>query len=225
MNANSPIIEQIIFFHDYSLIFLIFIIVIIRYIIFNIVINTFYNRFLLENHDIEVIWTIIPALILIFIAVPRLRLLYLIEESFEVIINVKIIGHQWYWSYEYTDFNIEYDSFILRERDLEKRSFRLLDTDNNIILPYKTGVRLLVRSADVIHSWTVPSLALKVDAIPGRLNQLILYGYRPGLYYGQCSEICGANHSFIPICLEIVSLKNFIQWVNKFSLNGWSLKQ
>uniref|UniRef100_A0AAU6QDM2 Cytochrome c oxidase subunit 2 n=1 Tax=Laelaps chini TaxID=2902761 RepID=A0AAU6QDM2_9ACAR len=213
MNANSPIMEQLIFFHDHSMIILVFIIILIMYMMINIIINKFYNRFLLENHDIEVIWTILPALMLIFIAVPSLRLLYLMEEFYQPSLSMKIMAHQWYWSYEYSDFEIEFDSFLIPEDNLNKDSFRLLEVDNNFIVPNLLSLRLLISSADVIHSWTIPSLGVKVDAIPGRLNQIFLFSYRPGLYYGQCSEICGANHSFMPITLEVVSLNNFFYWV------------
>uniref|UniRef100_UPI0030E2D9AB cytochrome oxidate subunit 2 n=1 Tax=Echinolaelaps fukienensis TaxID=2902762 RepID=UPI0030E2D9AB len=214
MNANSPVMEQLIFFHDHSMIILIFIIVMIMYMIIDIMYNKYYNRFLLENHDIEILWTIFPALMLIFIAIPSLRLLYLMEEYYQPIMSIKILGHQWYWSYEYSDFEMEYDSFMIPENELEKDEFRLLEVDNNMIIPNMMSLRLMVTSTDVIHSWTVPGLGVKIDAIPGRLNQIFLFSYRPGLYYGQCSEICGANHSFMPITLEVVSLDNFLYWIN-----------
>lgn len=221
-NANSPIIEQIIFFHDHSIIILVIITILISYIISNIIWNKLTNRYLLEGQDIETIWTILPAIILIFIALPSLRLLYLIEESFTPSITIKVIGHQWYWSYEYADFNLNFDSFITPNSEIELKSFRLLDVDNRLILPYNTNTRLLITSADVIHAWTVPSLGVKVDAVPGRLNQLSTTANRPGLFFGQCSEICGANHSFMPIAIEITSINNFIAWVKKISsLNGW----
>uniref|UniRef100_A0AAU6QDR0 Cytochrome c oxidase subunit 2 n=1 Tax=Laelaps sp. TaxID=3081785 RepID=A0AAU6QDR0_9ACAR len=216
LNANSPIMEQLIFFHDHSMIVLVFIIVLILYIMVDIMMNKFYNRYLLENHDIEVFWTVLPALMLMFIAVPSLRLLYLMEEYYQPSLSMKIMAHQWYWSYEYTDFNIDFDSFMIPEGDLSKSGFRLLEVDNNFIVPNLMSLRLLISSADVIHSWTIPTLGVKVDAIPGRLNQIFLFSYRPGLYYGQCSEICGANHSFMPITLEVVNLKNFFHWVKNF---------
>uniref|UniRef100_UPI0030E4CDD2 cytochrome c oxidase subunit II n=1 Tax=Cosmolaelaps hrdyi TaxID=3126097 RepID=UPI0030E4CDD2 len=215
-NANSPIMEQLIFFHDHSMIILTVIISLIIYIIMNIFMNKFMNKFLLENHEIEIIWTIIPAFMLIFIAVPSLRLLYLMEENFNPSISIKIIGHQWYWSYEYSNFSIEFDSFMLPSKDLLMNNFRLLETDNKMITPFNTNIRLIISAADVIHAWTIPSLGLKIDAVPGRLNQISFFSYRPGLYFGQCSEICGANHSFMPICMEITSLKNFIFWVKNF---------
>lgn len=215
-DANSPIIEQLIFFHDHTIIIITSIIALISYIFINIISNKFYNRFLFENHQIEFIWTILPTFILIFIALPSLRLLYLIEENFNPSLSIKIIGHQWYWSYEYRDYNIEFDSFIIPQNEINNYNFRLLDTDNNIIIPFNLHTRLLLTSNDVIHSWTIPRLGVKVDAVPGRLNQINFYSYRPGIFYGQCSEICGANHSFIPIALEVTSINNFINWINNY---------
>lgn len=219
-DANSPIIEQIIFFHDHRIIILVFITILISYFIYNICYNKYSNRFLLNNQTIERIWTITPIIILIFIALPRLRLLYLIDENFEPSLTIKIIGHQWYWSYELSDFNISFDSFIIPSIELKSNNFRLLEVDNRLISPYNTNIRFLVTSADVIHSWTIPSLGIKIDAIPGRLNQIFSIINRPGIYFGQCSEICGANHRFIPICLESTSLKNFLNWINNNSLNS-----
>nr|YP_009731532.1 cytochrome c oxidase subunit II [Hypoaspis linteyini]QHQ98575.1 cytochrome oxidase subunit 2 [Hypoaspis linteyini] len=215
-DANSPIMEQLIFFHDHVIIVIIIILSMIMYMIMNIFLNKFYNYFLLENHELEVIWTLIPTILLIFIALPSLRLLYLMEESFTPNLTIKIIGHQWYWSYELTDFNIEFDSFMLPSENSNLNNFRLLDTDNNLIIPYNTFSRLLISAADVIHAWSVPSLGVKIDAVPGRLNQISFFSFRPGLFFGQCSEICGANHSFMPISLEITSLKNFFNWIKTF---------
>jgi len=212
-DANSASIEQIIFFHDHSIIVLISISSLLCYIIFSILINKQTNKILLEGQRIEIIWTILPTRILLFIALPRLHLLYTIEEIFNPSISIKIIGHQWYWSYEYRDFNINFDSFILPPYRTFKRIFRLLDVDNRIVIPFNINIRLLVSSADVIHAWRIPSLGLKMDAIPGRLNQLITVGSRPGIYFDQCSEICGANHRFMPIALEICSFNNFTKWM------------
>jgi len=222
-DANSPTIEQMIFFHDHSIIILVVITLIILYVIRDIITNKLRNRYLLEGQDIELIWTILPVFILVFIALPSLRLLYLIEELFEPAINIKVIGHQWYWSYEYTDFDIRFDSFILPQIDIDSSIFRLLDVDSRIVIPYNLNLRLLVTAADVIHAWTIPSLGIKIDAVPGRLNQLTALPQRPGVYFGQCSEICGANHRFIPISIEITSITNFIKWVKRITslLNGW----
>jgi cytochrome c oxidase subunit 2 len=216
-DRNSPLIEQLIFFHDHRLLILVIITIIVRYLIFILFFNQFTNRFLLHGQTIEVIWTIIPAVVLIFIALPSLRLLYLLDEIRKPIITLKTIGHQWYWNYEYSDFkNIEFDSYIISINDIKLNSFRLLDVDNRIILPNKNQIRILVSAADVLHSWTIPSLGVKIDATPGRLNQTNFFINRSGLFYGQCSEICGANHRFIPIVIESVPLKNFINWIKSF---------
>lgn len=219
-DINSPIIEQIAFFHDHSIIIIIIITIITLYIIINIIINNLTRRSLMEGQEIEIVWTIIPALTLIFIAIPSLYLLYLTDETFSSQISIKILGHQWYWSYEYSDFNKEFDAFIIPESDIINNSFRLLETDNKLIIPINTNIKYLISSIDVIHSWTVPSLGIKIDAIPGRLNQCFSISRRPGIFFGQCSEICGANHSFIPIIIEITNIKNFINFI-KHSLNGW----
>lgn len=212
-NRNSPLIEQLIFFHDHSILILILITNLVGYIIISIIFNKFNNYFLLSGQIIEIIWTIIPAIILLFIAFPSLKLLYLLEETNKPFISIKSIGHQWYWKYEYSNFNIEFDSYIINQIELKNNNFRLLDTDNRIIIPYNYFIRILVTAADVLHSWTIPSLGIKVDATPGRLNQLNFLINRSRIFYGQCSEICGANHSFIPITIERISLNYFIKWL------------
>lgn len=186
----------------------------IFYLLVTIALNKITNIKLFEGQIIELIWTIIPALILVFIALPSLRALYLLDEVKTPAITIKTVGHQWYWSYEYSDFpNIEFDSYIIPSNELKANELRLLEVDNRTVIPYNTQIRLLVSAADVIHSWTIPSMGIKVDALPGRLNQLRMFSLRPGILYGQCSEICGANHRFMPIVLEVVKPSDFIQWV------------
>nr|AII02536.1 cytochrome c oxidase subunit II [Dysstroma truncata] len=217
-NGASPLMEQIIFFHDHTLIILVMITILVGYLMINLLFNKYINRFLLEGQMIELIWTILPAITLIFIALPSLRLLYLLDELNNPLITLKSIGHQWYWSYEYSDFhNIEFDSYMIPSNELNNNNFRLLDVDNRIIIPMNNQIRIMVTATDVIHSWTVPSLGVKIDANPGRLNQTNFYINRPGIYFGQCSEICGANHSFMPIVIESISMKNFINWINNYS--------
>lgn len=154
---------------------------------------------------IETVWTITPALILIAIAFPSFRLLYLLDEVISPTITIKVSGHQWYWSYEYSDYvtdsgdAIEFDSYMIPESDLELGQFRLLDVDNKMIIPMDTHVRLIVTSTDVIHSFGVPSLGLKLDCCPGRLNQASILVDREGTFYGQCSEICGLNALYLKI--------------------------
>ena len=217
-NRASPLIEQLIFFHDHALLILILITTLVGYFMLSLVTNKFVNRYLLDGQMIEIIWTVLPAVILIILALPSLRLLYLIDETTEPRITLKTVGHQWYWSYEYSDFNdIEFDSYMTPTNSLTQGEFRLLEVDNRVILPYLTQIRLLVTAADVIHSWTIPRLGIKADAVPGRLNQLNVFFNRPGIFYGQCSEICGANHSFIPIRVEAINPRDFLNWVKSFS--------
>jgi len=216
-DAASPIILQLISFHDHTLIILTLVISVVSYAILTIILNKFTNRYLLEAQYIETVWTILPAIILLFLAIPSLRLLYLTDEVSNPSLTLKAIGHQWYWRYEYTDFkDVEFDSYIIQTEDLVQGAYRLLEVDNRVTLPINTDIRILVTAADVIHSWTVPALGIKVDAIPGRLNQLSVSINIPGIYYGQCSEICGANHSFIPICVEAINLKSFTKWLSTF---------
>nr|YP_010950991.1 cytochrome c oxidase subunit II [Thienemanniella triangula]WML69332.1 cytochrome c oxidase subunit II [Thienemanniella triangula] len=213
-DSNSPLMEQLTFFHDHSLLILTMITVMVGYLMAMLFFNKFTNRFLLHGQTIEVIWTIIPAIILMFIALPSLRLLYLLDEISKPSLTLKTVGHQWYWSYEYSDFkNIEFDSYMIPMNEMNENSFRLLDVDNRIVLPNNNQIRILITAADVLHSWTVPALGVKVDATPGRLNQTNFFMNRVGLFYGQCSEICGANHSFMPIVIESVPTKNFIKWI------------
>nr|AFG29137.1 cytochrome c oxidase subunit II [Tetanocera latifibula] len=214
-DSASPLMEQLIFFHDHALLILLMVTLLVGYLMVSLVFNSYVNRFLLHGQLIEVIWTILPAIILLFIALPSLRLLYLLDEINNPSITLKSIGHQWYWSYEYSDFlNIEFDSYMVPLNELPDDGFRLLDVDNRVVLPMNSHVRILVTAADVIHSWTVPALGVKVDGTPGRLNQTNFLINRPGLFYGQCSEICGANHSFMPIVIESVPSKTFIKWIN-----------
>lgn len=213
-DAGSPLIEELIFFHDHAIMILVIIIVLVTYAAISLMLNKYTCRSLVEGQEIETVWTIIPAVILVFLALPSLRLLYLLDEVGDCGLTVKTIGHQWYWSYEYSDFlSIEFDSYMIPTNELEPGDFRLLDVDHRVVLPTQTDVRILITSDDVIHSWAIPSLGVKADAIPGRLNQLSFYVKYPGVFYGQCSEICGANHSFIPIVLEAVPLENFMEWV------------
>nr|QJS52218.1 cytochrome c oxidase subunit II [Gondwanalimnadia sp. MT-2020] len=213
-DAASPLMEQLIFFHDHAMLVLIMITVLVGYFMGTLMFNSITNRFLLDGQLIEIIWTVFPAFILIGVALPSLRLLYLLDEVNEPSLTLKTVGHQWYWSYEYSDFlDVEFDSYMVPSNELSENDFRLLDVDNRVVVPFNTQVRLLVSAADVLHSWTIPSMGVKADAIPGRLNQISFLINRPGLYYGQCSEICGANHSFMPIVLESISVQGFLSWV------------
>lgn len=215
-DSNSPLIEQLNFFHDHTILILTIITILVGYLIAALFFNSYNNRFLLHGQIIEIIWTILPAIVLIFIALPSLRLLYLLDEINEPLITLKTIGHQWYWRYEYSDFmSIEFDSYIIPTNELNNSNFRLLDVDNRIVLPINNQIRIIVSAADVLHSWTIPALGVKIDATPGRLNQTNFLINRPGLFYGQCSEICGANHRFMPIVIERTPSNFFIKWISK----------
>nr|YP_010010495.1 cytochrome c oxidase subunit II [Sycanus croceovittatus]QOH97843.1 cytochrome c oxidase subunit II [Sycanus croceovittatus] len=214
-DANSPMMEQLSFFHDHALMILTMISILVGYMLMNMITTKLTDRFLLEEHTIETVWTILPAITLIFIALPSIRILYMMDESINSMLTIKTIGHQWYWSYEYSDFqNVEFDSYMIPTKELPEEGFRLLDVDNRVVLPMDVQTRIIVTSADVIHSWTIPSIGVKVDGTPGRLNQANFLINRPGLMFGQCSEICGANHSFMPIVLESVEVNQFAKWLN-----------
>nr|UGS80375.1 cytochrome c oxidase subunit II [Lachesilla pedicularia] len=212
--SSSPLMEQLNFFHDHSMLILLFITLTISYLLISFLQNKITNRFILENQMMEMIWTIIPSIILIFIALPSLRILYLMDETLTPTLTIKTIGHQWYWSYEYSDFlNIEFDSYMIPSNEISMGEFRLLEVNNRVVLPMNTQTRILVSAADVLHSWAMPSLGVKVDANPGRINQTSFLVKYPGLFYGQCSEICGSVHSFMPIVLEATTQNSFISWL------------
>jgi len=223
----SPVMEGIINFHHdlffflTAILFFVFYLFIRCLILFDKEINP---KPIIVTHAplLEIIWTLIPALILVFVAIPSFSLLYSMDEIIEPLLTIKVIGHQWYWSYEFLDPNIifklyfeaqevkgtftplevtcNFDSYMLTDDQLSKKnSLRLLEVDNKLYLPIEANVRLLITSADVLHSWAVPALGIKLDGCPGRLNQTSLYIKRPGTFYGQCSEICGVNHGFMPI--------------------------
>nr|YP_010686227.1 cytochrome c oxidase subunit II [Longzhouacris mirabilis]WAX39731.1 cytochrome c oxidase subunit II [Longzhouacris mirabilis] len=215
-DSASPLMEQLSFFHDHTMMVLLLITVIVGYSLIYMLTIMYTSRNTLHGHLIETIWTALPAVTLILIALPSLRLLYLLDDSMDTMITIKTIGRQWYWSYEYSDFvNIEFDTYMMPETELNQNSFRLLDVDNRTILPMNTEVRILTSASDVLHSWTIPALGIKIDATPGRLNQGSFTMNRPGLFFGQCSEICGANHSFMPIVIESTSVNLFIKWLSK----------
>uniref|UniRef100_UPI0030DE8121 cytochrome c oxidase subunit 2 n=1 Tax=Squamanita imbachii TaxID=2976389 RepID=UPI0030DE8121 len=185
--------------------------------------NSISHKYLTHGTVLELIWTITPAFILIAIAFPSFTLLYLMDEVISPTLTIKVIGHQWYWSYEYSDFitdngySLDFDSYMIPETDLELGQFRLLDVDNKLIIPVDCHIRLIITGSDVIHSFAVPSLGLKLDAVPGRLNQVSLLAEREGTFYGQCSEICGVWHGFMPIVVEAVSSPDFLLWIESAS--------
>ena len=181
--------------------------------------DLFYNRKYSHNTKLEILWTLFPCIILSFILFPSISLLYAMDEVFEPALTVKVLASQWYWSYEYSNvfidqpYNTFFDSYMLGTADLEPGQMRLLEVDNFAVFPKDFNIRILVTSNDVLHSWAVPSFGLKIDAIPGRINQVLLLVDRLGIFYGQCSELCGVNHGFMPICVRVVESADFFNWV------------
>nr|YP_009159104.1 cytochrome c oxidase subunit II [Holacanthus africanus]AKP94308.1 cytochrome c oxidase subunit II [Holacanthus africanus] len=214
-DATSPLMEELLHFHDHALMIVFLISTFVLYIMVALVTTKTYDKYILDSQEIEVIWTVLPAIILIMIALPSLRILYIMDEINDPHLTVKAMGHQWYWSYEYTDYEeLGFDSYMIPTQDLLPGQFRLLDTDHRMVVPVESPIRVLVSAEDVLHSWAVPTLGVKMDAVPGRLNQTAFITSRPGVFYGQCSEICGANHSFMPIVVEAVLLESFENWLS-----------
>lgn len=206
-SPSSFLIELIISIHDYVMLFLVSIFFMVS---FGLVARFFAGEFNLdfsENHQLETIWTLIPFFLLIFIVIPSLNSLYILDTCLFCGLRIRIIGHQWYWRYFYKDFSSKlFDSYIVSS---ERRALRLLEVDNCLVIPTFIPVRFIVTSADVIHSWTIPSFGVKIDAVPGRINQFCFSRKRSGIFFGQCSEICGANHRFMPIVIESLKFKDY----------------
>nr|YP_004221879.2 cytochrome c oxidase subunit II [Heterotis niloticus]ACP04274.1 cytochrome oxidase subunit II [Heterotis niloticus] len=212
-DAASPVMEELVHFHDHALMVVYLISSFVLYIIITLVMTKLTSKHTHDSQAIEIVWTILPAVILIAVALPSLRILYLMDEINNPYLTIKAVGHQWYWSYEYSDYlDLAFDSYMIPTEDLTPGQFRLLEVDYRVVVPTESPIRILVTADDVIHSWAVPSLGVKMDAVPGRLNQTTFIASRPGIYYGQCSEICGANHSFMPIAIEALPLKHFENW-------------
>nr|YP_010001031.1 cytochrome c oxidase subunit II [Chloropsis hardwickii]QOD96969.1 cytochrome c oxidase subunit II [Chloropsis hardwickii] len=211
-DASSPIMEELMGFHDHALMVALAICSLVLYIL-TLMLTEKLSSNTVDAQAIELVWTILPAMVLITLALPSLRILYMMDEINEPDLTLKAIGHQWYWTYEYTDLkNLTFDSYMTPTTDLPLGHFRLLEVDHRVVVPMSSTVRVIVTADDVLHSWAVPTLGVKTDAIPGRLNQTSFLANRPGVYYGQCSEICGANHSFMPIVVEATPLANFESW-------------
>lgn len=244
----TPVMEGIIYFNNQLMFLMILIACFVGWMLYrslSVFSASSSNELAPENFThstlLEVVWTISPALILMVIGLPSFALLYSMDEIVDPSITLKVVGHQWYWSYEYSDYvsdvaeyshdslsevkSINFDSYMIPEEDLSipkpystgkgGKVFRLLEVDNRVVLPVNTHIRVLVTGADVLHSWAVPSLGVKVDSCPGRLNIVNLFIKREGVFYGQCSEICGVNHGFMPIVVQSVSLEEYISWVGK----------
>ena len=224
-DSASPQMEGLVELHDNIMYYLVLILFAVSWILFSIVRNfvatksPISHKYLNHGTLIELIWTITPAVILILIAFPSFKLLYLMDEVNDPSMTVTVEGHQWYWSYQYPDFIdsneefIEFDSYIIPDSDLETGALRMLEVDNRVIVPEETHIRFVITSGDVIHSFAAPSLGIKCDAYPGRLNQVSTYINREGTFYGQCSEICGILHSSMPIVIQAVSLNEFLNYL------------
>lgn len=235
----TPIADRIIEIHHHVFFFLVVVLIFVSWMLFR-VLNSFwyiipdnksFSRTDLKtlkllsrlrfshNTTIEVIWTSIPSLILVAIAIPSFGLLYAMDDVIDPEVTIKAIGHQWYWSYEYSDYHLDhgtisFDSYMIPDSELKIGQLRLLEVDNSIVLPMGVYIRLNVSAADVLHCWAVPSLGIKIDAVPHRINSGVIFLQRLGTFYGQCSEICGVNHGFMPIAVKSVTLNNYLEWIN-----------
>ena len=217
--AATPVAERIHDFHDLLLVITIAIVVFVSLLLawvmirFNARANPTPSR-TTHNTFVEVLWTVVPVMILVVIAIPSFRLLYFMDRAVTPEMTLKVTGHQWYWSYEYPDHGgVAFDSLMIPENELKPDQRRLLEVDNRAVVPVGTDIRVLLTAADVLHSWAVPALGIKTDTVPGRLNETWMRIERPGVYYGQCSELCGVNHAFMPVAVEAVSKPAFEEWV------------
>ncbi|MFQ5783547.1 MAG: cytochrome c oxidase subunit II [Alphaproteobacteria bacterium] len=220
-SAASPVMERIVAFNDLMFVIItaivLFVVALLLYVLwrFSAKRNPEPSK-TSHNTMIEVLWTVIPVMILVVIAIPSFKLLYFMDRAQDAEMTVKAIGHQWYWSYEYPDNgDFTFDAVMLEDDEIGDGQVRLLETDNRVVLPVDTTIRILATADDVIHSWAVPAFGIKIDATPGRLNETWVRIEREGVYYGQCSELCGVNHGFMPITVEAVSKQAFAAWVER----------
>jgi cytochrome c oxidase subunit 2 len=216
---QSPVMKDVVWFHDLLLVIItlitLFVLGLLLYIAikFNEKSNPVPSK-TTHNSTLEVLWTAIPILILVGIAIPSFKLLYFQDRTTKYEMTLKVTGHQWYWSYEYPDHgNIKFNSNMVQTADLKKGQPRLLTVDNPVYLPINTNIRLLLTASDVIHSWALPALIQKTDNVPGRINESWVRINKAGTYYGQCSELCGVNHGFMPVMVKAVSKEEFKAWV------------
>lgn len=217
--AATEVMERVEWLHEFLMIVMSAIVMIVMFLIayvcirYNAKANPVPNKFS-HNVLIEIIWTIIPVILLIIIAIPSFRILYYVEHPPKADLTLKVVGYQWYWHYIYPDNgNFEFDSYMKQTKDLAPGEKRLLEVDNRVVLPAGKVIRILTTGADVIHSFAVPSFGIKMDAIPGKANETWIKVDKPGVYYGQCSELCGVNHGFMPIAVEVVPEEQFAAWV------------
>ncbi len=218
--AASPVMERLNSFHNLLLVIIfaiaIFVLLLLAYVLIRFrKSNNPVPSQTTHNNLVEVVWTVIPIVVLIVIAVPSFRLLYYMDRTADAELTIKAIGHQWYWTYEYPDQEITFDANMIEDGDLAPGQVRLLETDNRVVLPANTTIRLLFTADDFLHAWAIPAFGVKVDTVPGRLSEAWVEVTREGVYYGQCSELCGVNHGLMPITVEVVSKESFAAWVEE----------
>ncbi len=220
----SPVMKELEIFHG-QLLYMVYGVSIFVMILLAIVIVRFNAKrnpvpSKTSHHTLlEIVWTIVPAIIVVIIAIPSLRVLYKVDRIPEAEMTLKVVGFQWYWGYQYPDQeNISFDSNYIQDKDLKPEDIRLLSVDNPVVVPVDTTIRVQLTAADVIHAWAVPALGIKKDAVPGRLNETWMRIEKPGVYYGQCSELCGAGHGYMPIEIHAVSKTEFEEWVRQKKL-------
>jgi cytochrome c oxidase subunit 2 len=220
-DAASPVMEKIHDFHHLLLVIQVGIVLLVLAIMayvcfrFNAKRNPVPSK-TTHNTLLEVVWTAVPIVILVIIAIPGMRLLYFHDRAQDYEMTLKVTGHQWYWTYSYPDQGeFEFDSIMIPDDDLQEGQPRLLTVDNRVVLPVDTNIQVLITADDVIHNWAVPALGMKIDAVPGRTNERWVRIDKEGTYYGMCSELCGVNHGFMPIQVEAVSKEAFAEWVKE----------
>nr|QNT17931.1 cytochrome c oxidase subunit 2 [Pedicinus badii] len=210
-DSCSPLMLHISMIHDSVMMTCLMVSMVVGYVMTFSIFSFSWNRFLSSAELLETFWVAMPAVVLFLLAVPSLQCLYLMDELFAPSLSIKILGHQWYWSYEYSDLgHKEFDSYLM---PVEDSVFRLLDSDSTVFVPLHSEIRAIVTSTDVLHAWTIPSMGVKMDAVPGRLNHVMLYSTKLGSMYGQCSEMCGTLHSFMPIKVCVLTKKQFLHWL------------
>nr|QNS23168.1 Cox2 [Metschnikowia colocasiae] len=224
-DSASPNQEGMHELYDHMMFYLALMLGLVSYMLYMVMVdfknNKFAYKYLKHGQTLEIMWTMFPAVILLLMAFPSFMLLYLCDEVLTPAMTMKVVGLQWYWKYEYSDFvsekgeTMEFESYMIPEDMLEEGQLRLLDTDTSMVLPVDTHVRFIVTANDVLHSFAVPSLGIKMDATPGRLNQVSALIQRTGVYYGQCSELCGVNHSLMPMKMECVPINEFMEWLSE----------
>ena len=211
--------KNLIYFHDWALTFLVLIVILVTYIRIAIIFGGYINGLLKDDQELEILWTIIPFFILILLAIPSLKILYSMEEISKPFITLQAVGHQWYWTYHYflpldnNYFRLEVEGRYTLDNLAVRDKVRTIETENRVLLPSIKDLRVLCTSDDVLHAWGINSLGVKVDAVPGRINQLSFLINKPGVFYGNCMELCGAQHSFMPITLESVGATEFFGWL------------